>query len=107
MSSEGVLVTQEGWPVQGEGGEIRVEGGRIGGPGGPAFSVGEDGTVRVNGREVGKLRIEDFPQSGSLVKPTRAISRRRAGAANRLRISASPRGTSRCPTSKPFRAWSR
>jgi flagellar basal-body rod protein FlgG len=67
LSSEGILVTQEGWPVQGEGGEIRVEG-RSAGPGGLAFSVGEDGTVRVNGRDVGRLRIEDFPQSGSLVK---------------------------------------
>jgi flagellar basal-body rod protein FlgG len=67
-SADGVLVTQEGWPVQGEGGEIRVEAGRSAGPGGPAFSVGEDGTVRVNGRDVGKLRIEDFPQPALMVK---------------------------------------
>jgi flagellar basal-body rod protein FlgF len=67
LSPEGVLVTQEGWPVQGIGGEIRVDG-RTAGPGGLEFSVGEDGTVRVNQKDVGRLRIEDFPQSGSLVK---------------------------------------
>jgi flagellar basal-body rod protein FlgG len=67
LSPEGILVTQEGWPVQGESGEIRVEA-RNAGPGGLAFSVGADGTVRVNGRDVGKLRVEDFPQPDSLVK---------------------------------------
>jgi flagellar basal-body rod protein FlgF len=67
LSPEGVLVTQEGWPVQGAGGEIRVDG-RTAGPGGLEFSVGEDGTVRVNEKDVGRLRIEDFPPSGSLVK---------------------------------------
>jgi flagellar basal-body rod protein FlgG len=67
LSPEGVLVTQEGWPVQGEGGEIRVEGRGAGGVG-PGFSVGADGTVRVDGRDVGRLRIEDFPQPGSLTK---------------------------------------
>jgi flagellar basal-body rod protein FlgG len=67
LSPEGVLVTQEGWPVQGTSGEIRVEG-RNAGPSGLDFSVGEDGTVRVNGRDVGRLRIENFPDAGSLVK---------------------------------------
>jgi flagellar basal-body rod protein FlgG len=67
LSPEGVLVTQEGWPVQGAGGEIRVDG-RTAGPGGLEFSVGEDGAVRVNGKDVGRMRIEDFPQPGSLDK---------------------------------------
>jgi flagellar basal-body rod protein FlgG len=67
LSADGILVTQEGWPVQGEGGEIRVDG-RGAGAGGPELIVGADGTVRVNGRDVGKLRIEDFPQPGSLIK---------------------------------------
>jgi flagellar basal-body rod protein FlgG len=67
LSPEGVLVTQEGWPVQGAGGEIRLEAGNAG-PGGPDVSVGEDGTVRLNGRDVGRLRIEDFSDTGSLVK---------------------------------------
>jgi flagellar basal-body rod protein FlgG len=67
LSSEGILVTQEGWPVQGEGGEIRVEG-RGSGAGESEVSVGADGTLRVSGRDVGRLRIEDFPRPGSLIK---------------------------------------
>jgi flagellar basal-body rod protein FlgF len=65
LSPEGVLVTQEGWPVQGTGGEIRLDASG-GGPSGPEVSVGEDGTVRVNGRDVGRLRIEEV--SGGLLK---------------------------------------
>ena len=92
LSSEGILVTQEGWPVQGEGGEIRAEGGRSAGPGGLAFSVGEDGTVRVNGRDVGKLRIEDFPQSGSLVKTGQGYFKAVAGGGETLEYSSIAQG---------------
>jgi flagellar basal-body rod protein FlgG len=67
VSPEGVLVTQEGWPVQGTAGEIRVDD-RNGRRGGLELSVAGDGTVQVNGTDVGRLRIEDFPASGSLVK---------------------------------------
>jgi flagellar basal-body rod protein FlgF len=67
LSPEGVIVTQEGWPVQGASGEIRVDG-RSRGPGGPAFSVGEDGMVQVNGRDVGRLQIAEFPEPESLFK---------------------------------------
>ena len=69
LNAEGVLVTQEGWPVQSEGGEIRVEG-RSRVPGQPSFGVGEDGTVRVNGRIAGRLRVDDVPAE-SLVKTGR------------------------------------
>jgi len=92
LSSEGILVTQEGWPVQGEGGEIRAEGGRSSGPGGLAFSVGEDGTVRVNGRDAGKLRIEDFPQSGSLVKTGQGYFKAVAGGGETLEYSSIAQG---------------
>jgi flagellar basal-body rod protein FlgG len=67
LSPEGVLVTQEGWPVQGTGGEIRLEA-RNAGPGGPEISIGEDGTVRVSGRDVGRLQIQDFPDPTGLAK---------------------------------------
>jgi flagellar basal-body rod protein FlgG len=67
LSPEGVLVTQEGWPVQGTAGDIRLDG-RNSGPGGLEVSVGEDGTVRVSGRDVGRVRIEDFGDSASLIK---------------------------------------
>jgi len=67
LSPEGVLVTQEGWPVQGTGGEFRLED-RSEGPGGPTFSVGDDGMVRVNGRDVGRLQIAEFSEPDSLIK---------------------------------------
>jgi len=67
LSPDGVLVTQEGWPVQGTGGEIRLEAANAG-PGGLDLSVGEDGTVRVNGRNAGRLRIDRFADSGRLSK---------------------------------------
>lgn len=67
LSPEGVLVTQEGWPVQGTSGEIRLEAGNAG-PSGLEVTVGEDGTVRVGGRDAGRLRIEDVTDTGSLLK---------------------------------------
>jgi flagellar basal-body rod protein FlgG len=67
LSPEGVLVTQEGWPVQGTSGELRLEAGNAG-PGGLEVSVGEDGTVRVNGRDVGRLRIDEVSDPGTLTK---------------------------------------
>jgi flagellar basal-body rod protein FlgF len=67
LSPDGVLVTQEGWPVQGSSGELRLDAAN-GGPQGLDASVGEDGSVRVNGRDVGRLRIEDFSDPGRLTK---------------------------------------
>ena len=67
LNPEGVLVTQEGWPVQGTSGEIRLDANDAG-PSGPDISVGEDGTVRVNGRDVDRLRIENFTDPGGLLK---------------------------------------
>jgi flagellar basal-body rod protein FlgF len=67
LSPEGVLVTQEGWPVQGTSGEIRLDASDAG-PSGLDVSVGEDGTVRLNGRDVARLRIEEVTGAGRLVK---------------------------------------
>ena len=67
LDAEGVLVTQEGWPVLGESGEIRVGGGR--GRGAAAgIIVGEDGTVRAGGADLGRLRIVDVAETDALVK---------------------------------------
>jgi flagellar basal-body rod protein FlgG len=67
LNADGVLVTQEGWPVLGDGGEIRVDGG---GAKRTAleFAVGEDGTVQVNGKKVGRLQISDISESAGLAK---------------------------------------
>ncbi|MCU0560743.1 MAG: flagellar basal-body rod protein FlgF [Desulfobacterales bacterium] len=67
LDAEGVLVTQEGWPVLGDGGEIRVDGG---GRERTAIAVtfGEDGTVQVNGSTVGRLQISEFADATGLTK---------------------------------------
>ena len=80
LSSEGVLVTQEGWPVQGEGGsEIRIED-RKGGPNGLEVTIGKDGTVQVNGRMVGRVNVEDFPQAGTLTRTEKGYFKATGGA---------------------------
>jgi flagellar basal-body rod protein FlgG len=67
LNAEGTLVTQEGWPVLGEGGEIRVDG-RGADRTALEFTVGEDGTIRVNGADIGRLQLADFPDPAALVK---------------------------------------
>lgn len=67
LNAEGVLVTRNGYPVLGDGGEIKVNSSAT-----PhehkKFAVDEDGNVSVDGKEVGRLRIVEFPSTGSLMK---------------------------------------
>jgi len=67
LNSEGVLVTQDGWPVLGDSGEIRVQSNAS-----PykhkKFEVDREGIVNVDGSQVGRLRIVDFPQPYQLQK---------------------------------------
>jgi flagellar basal-body rod protein FlgG len=67
LNAEGVLVTQEGWPVMGENGEIRV-GGAGAGRSAPEFSVAEDGSMSANRAALGRLRIVDVAEPETLVK---------------------------------------
>ena len=60
LSDQGVLVTADGNPVMGEGGEIRL-------PAGDA-TIGQDGSISVDGRPVGKLRIAHFADPNVLVR---------------------------------------
>lgn len=65
----GTLVTQEGWPVLGEAGEIPVESqADFGDRNGHEILVQGDGTVVVDGNNVGKLRIVDFSDPQQLLK---------------------------------------
>jgi flagellar basal-body rod protein FlgF len=59
-SSDGLLVTSNGLPVQGTRGNINLEEGRV--------DISEDGTVSVDGSEVGQLKLVDFDDLRSLVK---------------------------------------
>ena len=67
LSADGVLVTQEGWPVLGDGGEMRLD---ASGTGRTALeiTIGEDGTVQVNGSKVGRLQISDIADPAGLAK---------------------------------------
>jgi flagellar basal-body rod protein FlgF len=67
ISPEGVLVSQEGWPVMGDGGEIRVAG-RNSNRRTLEVTVGEDGVLQVNGSKVGRIRVSDFSAPDSLTK---------------------------------------
>ncbi|MCB2147975.1 MAG: flagellar basal-body rod protein FlgF [Deltaproteobacteria bacterium] len=60
LNAEGVLVTPDGYPVLGEGGEISLEEGTV--------EIDMEGAVYVDGDEVGRLRITDFPNTDTLKK---------------------------------------
>jgi flagellar basal-body rod protein FlgF len=60
LDAEGVLVTQDGHAVLGEGGAITLEEGTV--------AIDMEGGVYVNGDEVGRLQIVDFPDRNVLKK---------------------------------------
>lgn len=59
LSSEGMIVTQQGFPVMGDSGPIQIGSGET-----PVIS--KDGSVLVNGQSVGKLKIVDFEDRNKL-----------------------------------------
>jgi flagellar basal-body rod protein FlgG len=67
VSSDEILVTQQGWPVMGQGGEIQI---KLSKPSDEKreFTVSEDGYVTVDGSQVDRLRIVDFTNSSGLEK---------------------------------------
>jgi flagellar basal-body rod protein FlgG len=60
LSQEGVMLTQDGFPVLGRGDRIAVEGKDI--------AIDRDGSVFVDGNEVDRLRLVDFSQPYALKK---------------------------------------
>jgi flagellar basal-body rod protein FlgG len=60
LNREGVLVSQDGYPVLGEGGEITLEAG--------AVEIDLNGRLIQGGGEVGQLRITDFQDLTQLTK---------------------------------------
>lgn len=75
LNTEGVLTTQDGYPVMGEGGEIELEEG--------AVKIDLEGRLHVEGDEVGRLQITHFPNlealkkvgNGRFIAPDEAIRR--------------------------------
>lgn len=60
IRDDGVLTTQDGYPVLGKGGEILIEGKDV--------DVNAQGDISIDGAQVGTLDIVDFPEKGSLLK---------------------------------------
>jgi len=67
LNAEGVLVTQDGWPVLGDGGEIKINS-QTSTLKHQKFAVDAEGNILVDGKEVGSLRIVDFPKPYRLEK---------------------------------------
>ena len=60
LNEQGVLVTQDGYPVLGDGGEITLEEGRI--------EIDEEGGIYLDGDEFGRLRVTAFDNKAGLRK---------------------------------------
>jgi flagellar basal-body rod protein FlgF len=60
LNDEGILCTQDGYPVLGQGGDIAIDGQQI--------TVGQDGTIEVDGQQVATLRLVNFSAPESLQK---------------------------------------
>ncbi len=58
LDSQHRLTTPDGKPVAGDGGEIRIDGGD--------FTIGADGTVTVDGQNVGRIKLVDFADPSRL-----------------------------------------
>jgi len=67
LNADGVLVTRNGYPVVGDGGEITVKGAENQHQF-KKFAVDEAGNVSADGKQVGSLRIVDFPEPVKLMK---------------------------------------
>lgn len=65
LNAQGVLVNELGYPVSGERGEITINGGQV--------HISNDGVVQVNGKEIDKIQVVDFPKPYALKKEGGAI----------------------------------
>ena len=67
ISADEKLVTQEGWPVLGSSGEIQV---KMKSPSDDMreFTISEDGYLTVDGSQIDRIRIIDFPKADGLEK---------------------------------------
>lgn len=67
INAEGVLVTQNGFPIAGESGPIRISGSQV--------NIDKTGAVSINGRLINRLKLVDFQQPLQLEKMGDALFR--------------------------------
>jgi flagellar basal body rod protein FlgG len=72
LDGEGYLVTQHGERVQGDQGDLRLGTGEV--------QIGEDGSVSVDGRPSGRLKLDDFGAEPALVAEGSSLFAPAAGA---------------------------
>jgi flagellar basal-body rod protein FlgG len=60
LNQDGTLVTQDGFPVMGQGGPITINGQEV--------EITQDGTIIVDGQEMDKLNLVEFPDSVRMLK---------------------------------------
>jgi flagellar basal-body rod protein FlgG len=65
LSSDGTLVTPDGYPVMGQGGAIRIQGSRV--------DVDGQGVLMVDGNPAGTILVMDFPRPYNLTKSAGAL----------------------------------
>jgi flagellar basal-body rod protein FlgG len=65
LSSDGTLVTADGYPVQGQGGPIVISGSRV--------EIDAKGVVMVDGAEGATISIQDFPKPYAMKKTGSAL----------------------------------
>jgi flagellar basal-body rod protein FlgF len=72
LSPEGILVTQQGYPVQGQGGEITIGNGKV--------TIDERGSVMVDGSVVDKLQVANI-KTENLVRQGNSLYEAKSGSA--------------------------
>jgi len=72
LNAQGMLVTANGYNVLGDGGPIELPAGDI--------AVSNSGIISVNGEEIGRLKIIDFPDADDLTKKADGLFAARPGA---------------------------
>lgn len=72
QTSDGQLVTQQGWPVIGTGGDIQL-------PQRSTITIAENGTIFANGEEVGQLQVVNVDNPITLEKQGNNLFRLREG----------------------------
>lgn len=73
QTSDGQLVTQQGWPVLGAGGDIQI-------PPRANLTVAENGTIYADGEEVGQVQVVTLDNLDALEKQGSNLFRLREGA---------------------------
>lgn len=71
LTGEGTLVTPDGFSVQGDGGEITIQGGTP--------SISANGSILVDGEQVGRLQVVRFEDSAGLERVNASRFRVKAG----------------------------